>query len=194
MMSEKSTKEKILKAARKLFVAHGFAGTSMGKIAKLAKVNHSLIFHHFENKEQLWIAVKQNILLDNQQQSRTLPNTNLPFPKFLKKMLLKNIDFYKDNPDIVRMLNWQRMEYDPKLNIGVTLSLATKAWIDAYKHYQLKKEINPKLKVEFIVTMIFAMVSAMVMEQNVFIKAKKDRLAYVDFCVAQLLKGLQSAD
>src|SRR3990167_6437866 len=73
------TRTKILKAARKLFVESGFAGTSMGKIATKANINHSLIFHRFGSKEGLWKAVKQSIVEEANKLSPTLPELNQSF-------------------------------------------------------------------------------------------------------------------
>jgi AcrR family transcriptional regulator len=58
------TRRLILKAAIVLFSRHGYAGTKILAIAKKARVNHSLIFHHFENKKSLWVAAKQQIETD----------------------------------------------------------------------------------------------------------------------------------
>lgn len=120
-MSSENTKEKILLTARKLFVEYGFAGTSMGQIAKLAQVNHSLIFHHFENKEKLWLAVKQNIVKEKNQQSKMLPPTDQPFHDFLYTLVIKSIKFYRDHPDIMRMISWQRLERSHEQVISLTL-------------------------------------------------------------------------
>jgi AcrR family transcriptional regulator len=49
-----STKEKILYVARELFSEHGFEGTSIRDIAKIADVNVSSVNYHFENKENLF--------------------------------------------------------------------------------------------------------------------------------------------
>ena len=57
--SADNTRKVILNAARDLFVKKGFAGTSISEIAKQAKVNQSLIYHHYANKESLWTAVLQ---------------------------------------------------------------------------------------------------------------------------------------
>jgi AcrR family transcriptional regulator len=53
-----TTRKKILDAARKLFVKNGFAGTSISDIAGLAKINQSLIYHHFRDKQELWKGLK----------------------------------------------------------------------------------------------------------------------------------------
>ncbi|MSP53610.1 MAG: TetR/AcrR family transcriptional regulator [Gammaproteobacteria bacterium] len=70
---EDTSLEKILKAARQLFVAHGFDGTSMGEIAKAAEVNKSLLYHYFATKEELWKRCKENIL-------QTTHNINFAIP------------------------------------------------------------------------------------------------------------------
>lgn len=190
MMKKISTKEKILSAARKLFVEHGFAGTAMGKIAQLAEVNHSLIFHHFGNKEKLWREVKHNIAKASQQQSKMLPDIKPKFKDFMKELFTKSIHFYQSNPDIVRMINWQRLEYNNDPKIGVTLSPEFQAWIKAFEHYQQKGDINAELKTEFIITLILSIISSAALDPNVFIAQHKDKQAYIDFCLERLLIAL----
>ena len=191
MTQPTNTKEKILNAAQQLFAENGFAGTSMGNIAKLAKINHSLIFHHFGNKAQLWVAVKQHITAQANRKSVTLPETDLPFDQFLKELFTRCLKFYKNNPDLVRMMNWQRMEANAEPEIGVTASGDMQKWADTFKHYQNQGEINPSLKPEFIVTMILAIISSAALDPNVFIKKKPYLENYLSFCITCLKKGLQ---
>ena len=187
---KKNTKQHILNSARKLFVKHGFAGTSMGKIAQLANVNHSLLFHHFDNKEKLWLAVKQNIVARAEQQTKILPDTTLLFSNFLRKIITQGIYFYRKNSDIVRMLNWQRLEGDSKQKIGVTLSSDAQAWIDAIKHYQQDGIIDNQLKPEFIVSLLLSIISSAALDPNIFISSKKNQEAYIVFCIKQLERSL----
>jgi AcrR family transcriptional regulator len=190
-MQEFSTKNKILAAARKLFVEHGYAGTSVGKIAKLADVNHSLVFHHFQNKEQLWIAVKENIVTEADSQNKTLPDTNLPFEDFLEKVFDQCTRFYRENPDIIHMINWQRVEHKVNQNIGITNSSEMQSWIMAFKHYQGTGDINPALKPEFIITMTLGIISSSALDPNVFLADKHSQNEYMEFCVSGLVKMLK---
>ena len=190
-MNKEPTKERILAAARKLFVENGFAGTSMGKVAKLANVNHSLIFHHFENKETLWSAVKQSIVKDENQHSKMLPSTDLAFLDFLHDLITKSIHFYRENPDIIRMIGWQRLEQHQKQIIGLTLSAESQLWIDALNHYKEKGNINPALKTEFILTLLLSIVSSAGLDKNVFIQMDTEEEAYISFCVGCLQKALE---
>lgn len=50
----------ILSAAEELFSEHGFSSVSMNSIAQRAGVSKANVFHHFETKEALYLAVFQN--------------------------------------------------------------------------------------------------------------------------------------
>lgn len=178
-----TTKDKILRAARVLFVNHGFAGTSMGNIAKLAQVNHSLIFHHFKNKETLWVAVKQSIVAEANLQTNTLPDLNLPFVDFLNALFLRTVGFYRENPDIQRMISWQRLESAGNHPIGITDSSDMQRWIQAFKHYQAQKIIQDHFKAEWIVTLILSIISSAALDPNTFIAEEQALQDYIDFCV-----------
>ena len=47
----------IVRAARELFTAHGFAATSIDDIAGRAGVAKGAVYHHFESKEQIFQRV-----------------------------------------------------------------------------------------------------------------------------------------
>ena len=50
---------RIVQTAEALFAEYGYAGTSLNAIAKQSGVSKANIFHHFENKEALYLAVLQ---------------------------------------------------------------------------------------------------------------------------------------
>ncbi|MFB4317236.1 TetR/AcrR family transcriptional regulator [Actinomadura sp. 21ATH] len=53
----RATTATLVAAARELFVAEGFAGTSLGAICDRARVTRGAFYHHFENKEQIFREV-----------------------------------------------------------------------------------------------------------------------------------------
>ncbi|WP_051555115.1 TetR/AcrR family transcriptional regulator [Legionella fairfieldensis] len=183
---KKSTKENILNAAKKLFAAHGFSGTSIGAITKLAQVNHSLVFHHFGNKEQLWLAVKQRIVEEANQQTSNLPDSDLSWELCLKELFQRNIAFYRNNSDLIRMLNWQRLEHNTNQTIGVTNSGDMQEWIGLIKHYQQSGDISASLKPEWIVTLILSIISSTALDPNSFIKDEQNYEDYINFCIKSL--------
>ena len=72
------TKTKIMDAARVLFADHGFEGTSIREIAKLAEVNVASINYHFSNKENLFTSILQRGYLECSQSMRLLYNSQRP--------------------------------------------------------------------------------------------------------------------
>lgn len=189
-MKKESTKEKILSAARALFVNYGFAGTSVGNIAKLAGINHSLIFHHFKNKEQLWVEVKQLIVLEANNKLQNF-SEDLPWHECLKDLFNHNITFYRNNPDIMRMINWQRLEKDSNYKIGVTNSSDMGAWIELIKKYQRNGDIASRHKPEWVVTLLLSIISSAALDPNVFISDKQQFEKYINFCIDTMNTALK---
>ena len=52
-----SGRGRILREARLLFTAHGYTGVSMQQIADAATVNKATLYHHFRDKEDLFVSV-----------------------------------------------------------------------------------------------------------------------------------------
>ena len=181
------TRQKIIDAARQLFVRQGFSGTAIGKIAKLANINHSLIFHHFTNKEGLWLAVKQHIVDEAAKKSPTLPDTNRSFHDFLHTLLTCMINFYRDHPDIVYLINWQRLEASQNHGFYIKNTKEASKWISAFQHYQQQGDISRDLDLAFIITMLSSIVSSASMDPYESISNDKSQAAYIDFCVERLI-------
>lgn len=55
----------ILESAINVFCEKGFDGTSMDKIAEVAKVSKITIYKHFQNKESLFLAIVSEYLQEN---------------------------------------------------------------------------------------------------------------------------------
>src|SRR5205823_14630161 len=51
-------------AAHALFLRHGFAGTSMDAIALAANVSKQTLYRYYQNKEALFVAVLEQLALD----------------------------------------------------------------------------------------------------------------------------------
>lgn len=110
------TRAAIVSAARQCFAEKGFAGTAISTIAKNAKVNQSLIYHHFGSKLDLWIAVKVQIL-DNyhnlQQMNWDKLLTIDDGPDFIAEFIRYRFGLFDHFPDTLRIIEWQHLEPDP---------------------------------------------------------------------------------
>jgi TetR/AcrR family transcriptional regulator len=69
---------RILTAAEALFAEHGFDAVSMNAIAERAGVSKANVFHHFNSKQQLYLAVIRAACHDASQRLDDLGNDEAP--------------------------------------------------------------------------------------------------------------------
>jgi len=105
-------KEKILNESLALFATHGFAHVSISMIAKQAGVTKSLIFHHFVNKEQLWVTVKESFFKRYADNQMNLFESEKDPIELIKKSMRHYFEFVKNNPLIPRFFAYAHLEND----------------------------------------------------------------------------------
>ena len=97
--------ERLLAAARSLFLERGYSNTSMDTIAKFATVSKATLYSHFQNKEALFSAVIDGSLQHLQEALQAVPAPNCGCVKsvlqdvgaqFLRQITAKDyIDLYR---------------------------------------------------------------------------------------------------
>ena len=65
-------------AAQRLFLRHGFAGTSMDAIALAANVSKQTLYRYYQNKEALFVAVLEQLALDHLSEPDLLATRDMP--------------------------------------------------------------------------------------------------------------------
>ncbi len=103
------TKEQILEAAESLFAEKGFAGTSLRELSEKSGASGPLIVFHFKDKQGVYNAVKATIINRYIQTDRQNAEDD-SFNSFLKHLLDSMFQFYRDNPTMMRLANWGRLE------------------------------------------------------------------------------------
>lgn len=159
----KGTREKILSSAQKLFAKQGFDGTSISEIAKKADVNQSLIYHYFENKEKLWKEVKAYLLEGFYPSCELMIDVKGGLLDFLKQIVVQRFELYDQNPDVVRIASWQRLENKRKTLAGGNPA-APGNWKDPIVQLQKRGEIRKDLDPDMIVLFITSVISGAFME------------------------------
>jgi TetR/AcrR family transcriptional regulator len=154
------TRAKILKAARKLFIAGGLNGTSMRAIAQKAQVTQSLLHHHFGSKAALWQKVKETLL--NEYFSEIEQQVEAEEQSTKKRSLADTIEFrfrfIQHNPDIVRIGLWQQLDNykQPSSAKGQKLLTHLMEWLHAS---QQRNEIRQDIPPGLITAIIFILTS-----------------------------------
>ncbi|API87701.1 TetR/AcrR family transcriptional regulator [Francisella uliginis] len=110
-----NTLKKIIKSAKALFLENGFNGTSIRDIAKKANVQSSLIYHYFSNKVDLWKTVKESLINQETFSSINECIKQDTFDSFVKKLVESRFKIHANNPDMLKILDWQRLEKNSSL-------------------------------------------------------------------------------
>jgi TetR/AcrR family transcriptional regulator len=107
-----ATKEAILRAAERLFANNGFAGTPLREISEASGASGPLIVFHFKSKRGLYKAVKASIMRRFFAARDETPLPEKPFDAFIEHVLRAMFRFYRENPAMMRLATWDRLEGD----------------------------------------------------------------------------------
>ena len=92
------TEQRILDAARKLFIVKGYQGTTMEDIAKEANVNKAALHYYYRSKNKLFNLIFDEVLtLINTNLTNTL-NANIGFEDKIKQIVAAYIDILIKHP------------------------------------------------------------------------------------------------
>ena len=124
-----TTREAILVEARQCFAERGFAGTSLNDIAAGVGIRRPSLMHHFPSKEAIYREVFERSLSD--WAVRIEDAQGVPGQEGWVKVdhvLTIAFDFFKENPEFVRMM--RREALDDQGHLGVDLGTVLKPYFD----------------------------------------------------------------
>lgn len=185
------TAELILESAQEHFLQKGFKGTSINDVADQAKINKSLIYHHFKDKENLWKAVKERIL----KKAANSPLDEIDFKRstlkeFLNVFIPFRFHLYAHHPELVQLMGWQRLESQNQSLSGITLKNFTE--LDGYiLSLQEIGEIRGDLKPDMISYLIMSMASNGFIDRAKFLKTEEGQSQYLKFIIESLIMILR---
>jgi TetR/AcrR family transcriptional regulator len=104
-----ATRLRILEAAAKNFAEYGLSGGRVDAIAAAADVNIRMIYHHFGNKEGLYLAVLDNAYLGLRQQELRLDYSMLgPLEGLLRLFEFLHAHFAA-HPELIRLMTGENL-------------------------------------------------------------------------------------
>lgn len=101
-----TNREDILRAAIEEFGRVGYESASTNEIVKKAKVSKGLLFHHFNNKEKLYIACQLHVM--EQYGKYMSEHINLASTDFFDRILHNlrvKMDFGRNHPEFLTLIN-----------------------------------------------------------------------------------------
>ena len=97
---EKSTEERILDAAKIVFMKYGLYGARMQDIADMAHINKALLHYYFRNKEKIFDTIFEGALSKYFEQMDVFSDSSLPVKQRLLKYADNIIDFLEEYPQM----------------------------------------------------------------------------------------------
>lgn len=113
-LSDSSTEEKILTAAKTIFVKYGLYGARMQDIADTAGINKALLHYYFRSKEKLFNKVFDGALVKYFQQMDVFCDSSLPIQDQINKYIDNLVDFYEEYPQM-SMFIIKEMSINPEM-------------------------------------------------------------------------------
>jgi AcrR family transcriptional regulator len=108
MSIDDSTKDSLIRAARKLFAEKGLEGTTIKDIVEEAGVNASLVSYYFNGKEGLFQACVRSMGQANLQMANrilTAPKNGVELKLKLEFFVDEILNMHMENPDVTRIIH-----------------------------------------------------------------------------------------
>lgn len=191
-LAASETRKKILQAAAELFINSGFEGVSISQIAKRARINQSLIYHYFESKEELWKSVKKTFVDTYVSKEDLKFDIKNGLEYTLKQIIHTRFEFYEKNPDIVRMMTWQRLE-STKNNLTGGSLFSPENWKEVFLQFQKKGKIRKEIDLDMMILFIMSLIAGALTEDYKFIlNDPKIKMRYLDLIVLSCMQSFSA--
>lgn len=102
-------RERILRAAAREFVTKGYDGARVDAIVAASRVSKNLVYHYFDGKEALFIAVLERTYERFRERQEDLRIRTLEPIEALRRLTLSTFDSFVDMPEVISLLNTENL-------------------------------------------------------------------------------------
>ncbi len=103
------TRQRILNVASKEFSSKGYDGARVDDIMRLAKVSKNLIYHYFNSKEQLFVAVLEAAYEGMHEYHRTLTIDTAKPSEGIRQLVRSTFEYWEKSTDFIGLLNSENL-------------------------------------------------------------------------------------
>jgi AcrR family transcriptional regulator len=94
-VNQKETYQIIITTAERLFMEYGYRAVSTRQIADLCGITQPALYHHFKNKQTLYVAVIEHALLHTERDLKNILSQFTPFQERLTQITTYMLDHYE---------------------------------------------------------------------------------------------------
>ncbi|MDA3897750.1 MAG: TetR/AcrR family transcriptional regulator [Desulfobacteraceae bacterium] len=110
------TKTGIIEKTIPLFAKSGFSGVSMRQIARAVGINAASLYHHFPDKETLYVAAVQQAFATREFVLSEILSLDIPVHEKLHQFIKRICDFMQEDPDFSALIHREILDGDGDKN------------------------------------------------------------------------------
>jgi TetR/AcrR family transcriptional regulator len=115
------TQRNILKAARSEFAKAGYSGARVVKIGARAKVSKGMIYHCFGSKDQLFVAVLEELYQRLNESNGDLVVNDCQPIEGIRRLISHTFMYFAENPEFIILVNSENLMKGKHLKKSATM-------------------------------------------------------------------------
>jgi AcrR family transcriptional regulator len=148
---DNNTEQRILEAAKQIFLRDGLQGARMQDIADLATINRSMLHYYFRDKEMLTHETMKSVIAQFIKTFKENLNSDISFEEKVKKYIETEVDFAFNNPNML-IFGLHEASKDPEFFKKIIENKRSTNFRNQLKEAYQKGEIKTKDIEEFVIT------------------------------------------
>jgi AcrR family transcriptional regulator len=147
---DNNTEERILAAAKEIFLRDGLQGARMQDIADLASINRSMLHYYFRDKEMLSHETMKSVISQFINAFKENLNSDLSFEEKVEKYIDTEVDLAYNNPNML-IFAFHEASKDPNFFKKIINNKHSTIFRKQLKEAYENGEITTKNTEEFVV-------------------------------------------
>ncbi len=148
---DNNTEERILAAAKEIFLRDGLQGARMQDIADLASINRSMLHYYFRDKEMLSHETMKSVISQFIKTFKENLNSDISFKEKVRNYIATEVDFAYNNPNML-IFGLHEASKDPDFFKKIVNNKRSTNFRKQVKEAYENGEITTKDSEEFVIT------------------------------------------